>query len=599
MSGLWPGKRIVFMFNQELVSIPIDVSVPECPASKPNVLLDALFGLLAKQTLVYVMEWESEWKNNAIRYVLREIELFMCHVFIRELISNASDSLEKLRYLQLTGTEQKEKDTPLEIHIGVDDEKKTFIIQDTGIGMNKEELVENLGTIAKSGTKSFLDNVTDGMNSVNKNIIGQFGVGFYSTFMVAEKVEVYSQSYRKSEPAYKWVSDGLGSYEITEAEGVERGTKVIVYLRGENYDFAKEETIKEVIKKYSNFVGVPIYVNGHRVNTLQALWMMETRDITDDMHEEFYRFLVNAYDRPRYHLHYKADAPINIRALFYVPEYKPTLFDMSRETDVAVTLYSRKVMILSKANHILPRWLRFIKEQVGDGRSEVSILPWCLPIFSFYVRWRPGMLCHLLEICFQRILSSEPAPCSTAWPFVAGDGDKIWSSFSSQSAVRGYFSSTSGEALIGRRAVYHALVIVIDKRPSVGDGLQFSADRQRRGQMLAHPWYSVLHQRYLSTRQFTRMPHWLMAHAGNCGRRGGRDEWQRFIGACWLIEWNEPRSDIGPDSNDNFHAPFYCNVICRVASCQFAAARSFLPNLQMLSSPKPTHISPRCKAARS
>lgn len=293
-------------------------------------------------------------------------------VFIRELISNCSDALEKLRYLEMVGQEVLHKEIPLEIHIATDDKKKTFTIQDTGIGMTKEEMVDNLGTIARSGSKAFLDTVKDG-GDVNSNIIGQFGVGFYSSFMVGEKVDVYSQSYKPSEKAFKWTSDGSGVYEMSEAEGVQRGTKIVIHLKGECYDYCKEDLIKDVIKKYSNFVGVPIFLNGHRTNIVQALWMMDPKDITDDMHEEFYRFVANVFDKPRYHIHYKADAPLNIRALFYIPEYKPTMFDMSRETDVSLQLYSRKVMIMSKANSILPKWLRFVKGVVDSEDIPLNL----------------------------------------------------------------------------------------------------------------------------------------------------------------------------------------------------------------------------------
>jgi TNF receptor-associated protein 1 len=293
-------------------------------------------------------------------------------VFIRELISNASDALEKLRYLELTSADVGGK--PLEIHIATDEDKKTFTIQDTGVGMTKEEMIENLGTIAKSGSKAFLEELKDKASAdVDRNIIGQFGVGFYSSFMVADKVDVYSKASQEGSTAYKWTSDGTGTYEITEAEGVEQGTKIVIHLKGDAYNFAKEDTIKDVIQKYSNFVGVPIYLNGKKVNVVQAVWTMEPREVTEDMHEEFYRFVAKAFDKPRYYLHYKADAPINIRALFYVPEYKPTLFDMSRETDVAVTLYSRKVMIMSNANHILPRWLRFIRGVVDSEDIPLNL----------------------------------------------------------------------------------------------------------------------------------------------------------------------------------------------------------------------------------
>ncbi|KAJ8297867.1 hypothetical protein KUTeg_024398 [Tegillarca granosa] len=283
-------------------------------------------------------------------------------VFIRELISNSSDALEKLRYLQTTHSDIVDSGAPLEIHLATDDSKKTFTIQDTGIGMTSDEMVENLGTIAKSGSKAFLESLGEASNAdVKSQMIGQFGVGFYSSFMLMFTLSLINP-----------ILNLINGHQ-TEAEGVQRGTKIVIHLKGDCYDFAKEDIIKDVVKKYSNFVGVPIYLNGKKINIVQALWMMDPKDITDDMHEEFYRFIGNVYDKPRYHFMYKTDAPLNIRALFYVPEYKPTMFDLSRETDVSVNLYSRKVMILSKADHILPKWLRFLKGVVDSEDIPLNL----------------------------------------------------------------------------------------------------------------------------------------------------------------------------------------------------------------------------------
>jgi len=267
--------------------------------------------------------------------------------------------------------------------------------------------MENLGIIARSGTKSFLDKLSEGAGA-DKTMIGQFGVGFYSSFMVGEKVDVYTRSHHANSPAYKWSSDGQGEYEISEAENVDRGSKIVIHLKGDCYDFAKEEKIREVIQKYSNFVGVPIFLNGKRVNVVQALWMMETREITEDMHEDFYRFISGGFDRPRFRLHYKADAPINIRALFYVPEYKPTLFDMSRETDVSVTLYSRKVMILAKANHVLPRWLRFVKGVVDSEDIPLNLSRELLQDSNLIRKLRWALTNRLLKF-FQEQAKKDPA----------------------------------------------------------------------------------------------------------------------------------------------------------------------------------------------
>ncbi|XP_069502954.1 heat shock protein 75 kDa, mitochondrial isoform X1 [Ambystoma mexicanum] len=290
-------------------------------------------------------------------------------VFIRELISNGSDALEKLRHKLMTeGTVVPE----LEIHLQTDSEKGIIIIQDTGIGMTEEELVSNLGTIARSGSKAFLESLQNQADA-GGNIIGQFGVGFYSAFMVANKVEVFSQSAESESPGYKWSSDGSGLFEIAEASGVRMGTKIIIHLKEECREFATEDRVKDVVTKYSNFISFPLFLNGRRINTLQALWMMDSKDIGEWQHEEFYRYIAQAYDKPRYTLHYKTDAPLNIRSIFYVPEMKPSMFDVSRELGSSVALYSRKVLIQTKATDILPKWLRFLRGVVDSEDIPLNL----------------------------------------------------------------------------------------------------------------------------------------------------------------------------------------------------------------------------------
>ncbi|KAM5152248.1 heat shock protein 75 kDa, mitochondrial [Mantella aurantiaca] len=290
-------------------------------------------------------------------------------VFVRELISNASDALEKLRHKLLSqGTVLPE----MEIHLQTDSDKGTITIQDTGVGMTQEELVSNLGTIARSGSKAFLDALQNQADSSGK-IIGQFGVGFYSAFMVADKVVVYSQSAEPGSAGYRWASDGSGVFEMAEASGVRPGTKVIIHLKDECKEFASEDRVRDVVTKYSNFVSFPLYLNGKRINTLQALWMMDPKEIGEFQHEEFYRFIAQAYDKPRYTLHYKTDAPLNIRSIFYVPEMKPSMFDVSRELGSSVALYSRKVLIQTKATDILPKWLRFLRGVVDSEDIPLNL----------------------------------------------------------------------------------------------------------------------------------------------------------------------------------------------------------------------------------
>ncbi|XP_074866460.1 heat shock protein 75 kDa, mitochondrial [Carettochelys insculpta] len=290
-------------------------------------------------------------------------------VFIRELISNGSDALEKLRHKL---TSEGKVSPEMEIHLQTDSEKGTITIQDTGIGMTQEELISNLGTIARSGSKAFLDALQSQAEASSK-IIGQFGVGFYSAFMVADKVEVYSQSAQSGSPGYRWSSDGSGTFEIAEASGVRTGTKIIVHLKEECKEFANEDRVKEVVTKYSNFISFPLFLNGRRINTLQALWMLDSKEIGEWQHEEFYRFIAQAYDKPRYTLHYKTDAPLNIRSIFYVPETKPSMFDVSRELGSSVALYSRKILIQTKATDILPKWLRFLRGVVDSEDIPLNL----------------------------------------------------------------------------------------------------------------------------------------------------------------------------------------------------------------------------------
>ncbi|XP_055846859.1 heat shock protein 75 kDa, mitochondrial [Episyrphus balteatus] len=300
-------------------------------------------------------------------------------VFVRELISNASDALEKFRYTIHTAGENEKnyenQDRALEIHIGTDKQGMQLIIQDTGIGMTEEELINNLGTIARSGSKHFLEQIKEKGAAVqnSSNIIGQFGVGFYSAFMVADRVDVYTKSSKVGSPGLRWSSDGSGSYEIQEAENVAYGTKIVIHLKPECREYADEDRIRAVIKKYSNFVGSSIYLNGKQANVIQPVWLMEPKDVTLEQHTEFYRFIGNTFDAPRFVLHYKTDVPLSIRALLYFPEGKPGLFEMSRDADIGVALYTRKILIQSKTANLLPKWLRFVKGVVDSEDIPLNL----------------------------------------------------------------------------------------------------------------------------------------------------------------------------------------------------------------------------------
>ncbi|KAF8565208.1 hypothetical protein P879_04084 [Paragonimus westermani] len=296
-------------------------------------------------------------------------------VFIRELISNASDAIERLRFLRTTA-DSADDDITLEIHMKTDEKKNLLIIQDTGIGMTKEEMEQNLGTIARSGSREFISGLNEGVT--NTDIIGQFGVGFYATFMVADKVDVYSRRNTKDgadSPEYRWSSTGSnGEFELCEAENVSPGTKVVLHLKDTAAEFAREEVVEGILRKYSNFVTAPIYLNGRRINVLEPIWTKDPSKITEEEHRTFYQYLCGStYDSPRYTFMYRTDAPLNLRVLLYVPNSKPSIFDIARESDSGVSLYSRKILIMNRTGALLPKWLRFFRGVVDSEDVPLNL----------------------------------------------------------------------------------------------------------------------------------------------------------------------------------------------------------------------------------
>jgi len=292
-------------------------------------------------------------------------------IFVRELVSNASDALEKLRHLQLTEKEIFDDNLALEINITSDDKAKTITIQDFGLGMTRAELVENLGTIAHSGSKAFLKALGES-GAKNASLIGQFGVGFYSAFMVAKSVKVYTHSWRRDEPGQLWTSNGAGSYEIEESDGQRRGCKIVVELTDECAEFSEEWRLKEILTRYSAFVGFPINLNGTKLNTVQALWLRNKNEVKEEEYAEFYKFQAHAHDAPRYRLHFSADAPLSINALLFVPQDNTEKLGFAR-LDPSIALYCRKVLIDARPKDLLPEWLRFLKGVVDSEDLPLNI----------------------------------------------------------------------------------------------------------------------------------------------------------------------------------------------------------------------------------
>jgi len=290
-------------------------------------------------------------------------------IFIRELISNAADANEKLQFLQQTaGNDIFEPERPLSIRVVTDEDAKTVTITDSGIGMTQAELVENLGTIAHSGSKAFLEQIKQAKGDAR--LIGQFGVGFYSAFMVADTVTVYTRSYRPDAQGWKWTSDGKTGYEIEPAADLERGTKIVLHLRDTEY--SEGYKVESIIKRYSNFVSFSIELNGNPVNTIQPLWTKNRSEISEDDYTEFYKYIGHDTEAPEYRLHFNADAPLSIKAILFVPERSTELITMSRQ-EGEVHLYCKRVLITAKAKGLFPDWLRFLKGVVDSEDLPLNI----------------------------------------------------------------------------------------------------------------------------------------------------------------------------------------------------------------------------------
>ncbi|MGY8689406.1 MAG: ATP-binding protein, partial [Verrucomicrobiales bacterium] len=258
-------------------------------------------------------------------------------IFVRELVSNASDALEKMRRTQLTERDVFDDALPLEINITTDDTANTFTIADYGIGMTRDEVVENIGTIAHSGSKQFLKALTES-DQKESNLIGKFGVGFYSSFMVSDDVKVYTHSWKEGTEDLCWASDGKTGYTIEEAPGQRRGCKIVIKLKEGFKEYAKEYRIKSILETYSSFVPFAINLNGERVNKIEALWLKNKNEVSDEDYSAFYKFIAHAHDEPAFRMHFSTDAPLSINALIFTPKENPEKM-LSGPVDPGVSLY--------------------------------------------------------------------------------------------------------------------------------------------------------------------------------------------------------------------------------------------------------------------
>ncbi len=295
-------------------------------------------------------------------------------IFLRELISNASDALDKLRFESLQNKKIKHGD--LSIKIIVDKENKSITVMDNGIGMSESELIENIGTIAKSGTSSFLEKLT-GDKKKDSQLIGQFGVGFYSSFMVADRVEVLSKSALNSTSATLWKSDGGESYTLEKSEHLEHGTSIVIKLNKDNEEFLDESRIRFLINKYSEYINFPINIqiddeDEERVNNNEAIWLKSKRSVKKDEYEEFYKYISNDFNEPLLTIHNKVEGKQEYSNLLYIPKKSP--FDIwNRDTPKGLKLYIQRVFIMDDASHFLPLYLRFVKGVVDSNDLPLNV----------------------------------------------------------------------------------------------------------------------------------------------------------------------------------------------------------------------------------
>lgn len=296
-------------------------------------------------------------------------------IFLRELISNASDALNRVQFEMLTNDNVLDAETELAIEIKMDEEAHTLTISDTGIGMTREEVIENLGTIAKSGAKAFMEAMKDKPdNATMADIIGQFGVGFYSVFMVADHVDVITRSYQPDAEAVKWTASGGTSYTLESADKETRGTDIVIHLREDEKEFTRPYTIKDIIRRHSDYVAFPIYVGEDEepTNKQKALWRRDPSEVEDEEYDSFYKMMTMDFGGALHHIHMRADVPMQFYTVLFVPSTsEQNMFSPRKEP--GLKLYARKVLIEEYNKDLLPDYLQFMQGVVDSEDLPLSV----------------------------------------------------------------------------------------------------------------------------------------------------------------------------------------------------------------------------------
>jgi molecular chaperone HtpG len=370
-------------------------------------------------------------------------------VFLRELVSNSADACDRLRYAAITRPELTEDGAELGIRLIVDKDARTLTVSDTGIGMNRDELIANLGTIAKSGTSAFLSSLGDAKKDLN--LIGQFGVGFYAAFMVSDKVTVVSRHAGEGE-AWRWVSEGKGEFTVAAAEKPVRGTDITLHLKADESEFLEEWRLRQIVTKYSDHISVPIRfgtdADAENLNHAAALWTRPKSEITEDEYKEFYHHVAHAFDEPWATLHWRAEGVIDYTALLFVPKNKP--FDMGDPNRKhGVKLYVKRVFITEGTEGLIPPYLRFLRGVVESEDLPLNISREMLQLSPILAKIRAGVTKRVLGDLAKR--ADKPEDYAEFWgTFGAIVKEGLYEDRDHRAelfkAVR--FRSTQGEGLV-------------------------------------------------------------------------------------------------------------------------------------------------------
>jgi HSP90 family molecular chaperone len=293
-------------------------------------------------------------------------------IFLRELVSNAADALNKMQFEILTEPDPQGKDQELQITITVDKKHGKLVIEDNGIGMTQEELVSNIGTIAHSGTLDYLKKISETQGKKGVDLIGKFGVGFYSSFMVAKEIHILSKSWRPGRPAWLWKSTGESSYTIEEAEKEGHGTRIELLLKKDEKEFLETRRLKSIILKHSKFVPFPITLEGEKIERQDAIWTQPKSKLSEKDYADFYKFFDNTQEDPETFLHLQSDAPVQFAAILFVPKTSFELLGLMK-AEPGVDLYSRKVLIQKGSKEIMPEYLRFVKGVIDSEEIPLNI----------------------------------------------------------------------------------------------------------------------------------------------------------------------------------------------------------------------------------